>query len=390
MSTALQMARPAAVLYGAEIGMSTLEVGILVAIFSLLPAIIAVRAGIALDRIGERMPIIIGGLLTVFAQLLPVLLQSKTSLYASQVLLGLGELSVIMSLQKFLGVTSTRATRDRNFAAFSTAVSLGALLGPFSGGFIAEHFSYLVVFGTGAATAAAVAALGVLLPASARVGPARAASLAASLDLFRQRPIQRAMLSGALAQYSRDIFVAYFPLYGLSQGLSPSQIGIVLSVQGTSLIASRIALPFMMRMSTRDQVLFVCILISGVAFAIIPLGTMAVTYLAAAAIGFGLGCGQPISISETYEASPPGRNGEVLGLRLAALRLCQFVAPSLFGLVGTSLGLLGVFLVNGAFLVGGAFTLRSWGSSRRLSTGDARGDASADRSAGAAESETIR
>lgn len=366
ISGVLQMARPAAVLFGANIGMSTFDIGVLVATYSLVPALIAIHAGLALDKIGERTPIIIGSLVVALGQLLPVLFPSQWALYMAQVLLGLGELAVIMSLQKLMGVSSTPATRDRNFAWFSTAVSLGALLGPFGGGFIADRLSYVTVFGTGAVIAVIAAVIGFLLPREASLRPSQASSLSASLQLLRQRPVQRAMLSGTLAQYSRDIFVSYFPLYGLSQGLSPSEIGLVLSVQGISLIGARVALPLMLRVGTRDHVLFLSVVLSGLAFMVIPLGhAMAVTYLATIAIGFGLGNGQPISMSQAFEASPPGRNGEVLGLRLTALRVAQFVAPLFFGVVGSRLGILGVFVVNGAFLLGGGFTLRAWSMPER-------------------------
>lgn len=75
-------------------------------------------------------------------------------------------------------------------------------------------------------------------------------------------------------------------------------------------------------------------------------------------MGLGLGCGQPISMTTTYNASPPGRTGEVLGLRIATNRFFQLVAPTFFGVIGGSVGMTGIFLFSGVFLVGGSLFFR--------------------------------
>jgi MFS family permease len=75
-------------------------------------------------------------------------------------------------------------------------------------------------------------------------------------------------------------------------------------------------------------------------------------------MGLGLGCGQPLSISTTYSASPKDRTGEVLGLRLAVNRFSQLVAPVFFGGLGAFGGLVLVFYVSGVFLMGGAWLFR--------------------------------
>ncbi|USG68352.1 MFS transporter [Brevibacillus ruminantium] len=75
-------------------------------------------------------------------------------------------------------------------------------------------------------------------------------------------------------------------------------------------------------------------------------------------MGVGLGCGQPISMTTTYNASPKARTGEVLGIRLMTNRLSQLIAPVFFGAVGGWIGVVSVFYVSGAFLIGGAFVMK--------------------------------
>jgi MFS family permease len=358
MSFGLSMTRPAAVLYGSQIGMSAFDIGVLVAVFSLLPTLIAIRAGMAIDRFGDRTPLVGGYLLTAVGFVLPCLMGTEPVLYVSQILVGTGQLVVATSLQNLVGNSSTSARRDANFALFGTLISAGNLAGPFIGGIVSERFSYLTVFAIAAVASLAAAALALVLPRQEARGPVQRSTLAGSMQLLRLPSIQRALLSGTLIQYSRDIFLAYFPLYGEYVGFSPFEIGLTLSCQGAAMFAARSFLPYLLRRFPRERLLIWAVLLSGVTFLVVPLTSLTlITYLAAALMGFGLGGGQPITMTETFNASPPGRTGEVLGLRMTAYRGGQFVAPLFFGGVGAAFGILGVFFVNGALLLGGGYAM---------------------------------
>ena len=57
----------------------------------------------------------------------------------------------------------------------------------------------------------------------------------------------------------------------------------------------------------------------------------------------------------TYNRSPEGRAGEVLGLRITINKVVQIGVPLVFGLVGSAFGLMTVFWSNAVFLVAGAY-----------------------------------
>jgi MFS family permease len=171
--------------------------------------------------------------------------------------------------------------------------------------------------------------------------------------------LRKALASSALVLYSRDIFVAYFPLLALQYGLSASATGWIITVQGIAMMTIRIFLYRLTRTVGRNQVLLISILMAGLSFILVPLTEQTVVLvLISALMGAGLGCGQPLSMTTTYNASPRDRTGEVLGLRLATNRLSQTIAPLFFGLVGSWAGLVSVFYVSGAFLLGGAMATR--------------------------------
>src|SRR4029079_9443452 len=57
-------------------------------------------------------------------------------------------------------------------------------------------------------------------------------------------------------------------------------------------------------------------------------------------------CTQPLLMSTSYEKSPPGRAGEVTGMRLTANNLARVVMPLLSGAIGTALGAAPGFWMN--------------------------------------------
>ena len=91
----------------------------------------------------------------------------------------------------------------------------------------------------------------------------------------------------------------------------------------------RFVLPKLLESMGREVILFSSILLAGSSFLVFTLSDSIILFCVFSCLmGFGLGCGQPISMTTTYNASPKSRTGEVLGIRLMTNRLSQFIAPS--------------------------------------------------------------
>jgi MFS family permease len=196
------------------------------------------------------------------------------------------------------------------------------------------------------------------IPGNASGGKRPREKLSASLGLLKLPELRRALIASALALYSRDIFVAYFPLYADSVGISASGIGWILSIQGMMMVAVRFFLTRLTDGFGRDRVLAGSIVIAGLSFLFMPFTHNAVLLgVLGALMGAGLGCGQPLSMATTYNASPKSKTGEALGLRLMVNRLSQLIAPMFFGVIGASLGLISVFVASGVFLLAGTLAI---------------------------------
>jgi MFS family permease len=359
VSLTLNMTRPIAVLFAADLGASAFQIGTLVATFSLFPIALALHAGKAADFFGDRFPVLFGTLGMGVGMLLPYLWPTMWALYASQFLVGVAHLFAVVALQNVVGKRAPDDRREHHFGMFSTAVSLANVAGPVTGGFLAEHFSFTTAYLGAVVASIFAAAISLLLPADRPTKAEPDPAKPSSLSLLKSPLIQRALLSSALVLYSRDIFTTYFPLYAQDFGISVLMIGWILSIQGLSMVLVRAFLPRLTARLGRDRILVASICTAGIAFVLVPT-TQSVALLAilSAIMGVGLGCGQPLSMVETYNASPKARTGEVLGLRMTANRLSQFAAPLLFGVIGSSFGLLSIFFISGSFLLGGSYLVR--------------------------------
>jgi MFS family permease len=75
-------------------------------------------------------------------------------------------------------------------------------------------------------------------------------------------------------------------------------------------------------------------------------------------LGLGMGLGQPLTVILAYNRSPPGRAGEVVGVRIAVNNLMHVLMPPLFGAVGSLVGLAPVFWASAGALSLGAYATR--------------------------------
>jgi MFS family permease len=99
---------------------------------------------------------------------------------------------------------------------------------------------------------------------------------------------------------------------------------------------------------------------AGVCFIVFPLvsnvaGLLVVAFL----VGLGLGMAGPLSQNLLYDASPPDRVGEVMGLRVTVMNSTATVVPLASGALSAAVGVLPIFWVLAASLVGVSYWRRS-------------------------------
>lgn len=338
-----------------EAGASPFMVGVLAATFAVFPLLLAVYAGRTSDRLGVRLPIMMGATTMALGLYIPALNpQSLALLWLCPALAGLGHIFLHVSIHNAVGALGGKADRAKNFGTFALGASIATFIGPALAGFAIDHLGYratFLIFGSIVFTAA------ILVLIFPKMVPTLAKSHAekrGSLELLGNAGLRRTLIMSGVALTGIELFAFYFPIYGKSIGLSASWIGVVMSAYAAAAFVVRLLMGKLVLRYTEMGVLTFSLFIAALTYALIPLFGLPWALIALAfCLGLGLGTAQPLTIMLTYNHAPPGRSGEALGLRLTANKFTQLLVPLAFGSISTALGVAPVFWANALFLFSG-------------------------------------
>ena len=339
-----------------KLGASALEVGILIALYAFFPMFVAVYAGRISDRFGFHYSLFFGSLGMGLGLLLPYVYPTLLTLYFSTTLIGLSHLFYQVSMQNLIGSLGDADERTKNFSILSLGTSVAGVIGPLFAGYSIDHsghvLTYLFLAIIAFLSGIAIFILSRSIPRSAQTSKRQLND--GVIDLIRDAPLRRTLILSGVVITGINLFNFYFPIYGHSIGFSASLIGLVLGIYAAATFVARIALPPAVKKFDEDRVLTFSLLLAGAAYVVFPLfQNVYALALITFVLGLGLGCGQPLSITLTYNRSPAGRSGEALGLRIFTNKIIQVTVPLIFGSIGSAFGLIPVFWANAAFLVSG-------------------------------------
>lgn len=337
------------------LGAGPITIGVVTAVYALLPLFAAVWLGKLSDRMSSlRLMIAVGVLLLGAGGVGLVLSPNVTGVAVASALLGMGHLAFTVGGQTTIARTATNDQLDAGFGWFTASYSVGQMVGPILGG---------ALLGTVAVTGSpdsmdrihlalwvgALLAVGAVVPVVLKFGaspirPVRAAtdddagpSMSRILTTRGMTPYMVASL-GLLAMI--DILTAFLPVIGEEAGVAPVVIGVLLAVRGGASILSRIVLPWLSRRFSRKALLKTSLLVAALTLAVPPV-VITQEWLAAIFLGIGgffLGLGQPLTMSMITTSVPDHWRGSALAVRLMGNRLGQVGMPVLAGVVAAPLG----------------------------------------------------
>ena len=343
-------------LFAIELGASQFIIGVMIATYSLFPALLALYAGKLSDRLGVRLPMLAGTFGVAAGLLLPWLSSSLPALYASAALIGASHMLYNVSMQNLIGSIGGAEDRTRNFSNYALAMALGSFFGPLAAGISIDHYGHAA--GYLYAAALPLAAAFVLACSRGTGGGRRVKSedeqAVLSTSLLANPVLRRTLIASAVAVTGQDLFQFYMPIYGHSVGLSASAIGVVLGMSGIAAFIVRAALPVLVKRHGADTVFNGSLYISAVAFLLFPMFSDAVTLSAVALVlGLGMGCAQPVTLMLIFDRAPAGRSGEALGMRITINQITHIAVPIMFGSLGSIFGVAPVFVINALIMAGG-------------------------------------
>ena len=354
--------RVSASLYALDLQATPFTVGVLMALYAMLPMLFAVTMGRMTDRIGARVPMLAGSVAIGSGAILPFLWPGMPALYFASVLIGSGFMMYQVAAQHIVGYIGRPEDRPVNFSLSALGFSISGFAGPMIAGFGIDELGHRATFAVLAAfPLVPIAVLGLnrlrLPQPHAHAPPPDPRHRVA--DLLMHRELRPIFVTSGLLAAAWDMFTFAIPIYGSSIDLSASSIGLVLGSFSAATFVIRGALPALSRRLTAWPLLAASLGIAATSFLLFPLFERAGLLMAIAfLLGLGLGMSQPMVMSLLHNTVPQGRVGEAIGVRMTLVNMSQITIPLLFGALGTALGMGPVFWATALLLGAGSWYAR--------------------------------
>jgi cyanate permease len=173
-------------------------------------------------------------------------------------------------------------------------VGVTALMGPMTSGFAIDAFGhrniYLLLAVFPLIPLLVLLFVGSFLPKSK---PAQKKPQGQKVfDLFRNVPLRRVLITGGIIETGLELFNFYLPIYARSQGLTASQIGMVMACYAVAMLIMRASMPAMTQRFSETRLLSVSLMVTTGICLLFPLVSgFGLLACMAFLLGIGLGCG---------------------------------------------------------------------------------------------------
>lgn len=345
-----------------ELGAEAFLLGVIAAAFAVPELFAALPVGRLSDRIGGSRVSLGGvgafvlGIALLFAPL------GIGGVLVSALVVGLGNLFVMIGQQTFVAHRARGGASEGGFATLTTAASLGQLIAP-------PLVTVVATMGAasagapntllGAAVCIALALLGlagshrlhILDRADARVTAPTDERLGLR-DVTRVPGLLRSMLVSAAVLVTVDLLYAYIPLWAGEHEVPAVVVGALLALRAAVSVLSRIGLSRLVARLGRKPLLCIALLAGVVALIALPLVGPLGAVPVMIGLGLALGIPQPLTMSWVVRITPAAVHGAALGMRMTANRLAQIALPVGIGATVGGLGVAGVYWANAALLAG--------------------------------------
>ena len=362
--TGMRLAVP---LYVLHLGATPAMVGIMMALYSLLPMLTSMHLGRYMDRHGMRSTLIAGSSLLAAAVLLAALSHDYRWFFLITLVVGAAYNPLLNAVQQLIGRYSTSDNRVANYSKLSLCFATSLAVVPMITGFLIDHIGFEASFFIMCVLPLPALAM-LLMRQLPKLGPGKqapaetGASKGGMMDLIRDPALRQLYIFNILFTVAWDLFLFMTPVYGAELKLSASEIGVVVGSFPVAMFFIRFFAGTIAKSWSSRQMLLGSIVVSG--FGALGFGLVAsvpLLVLFALIMGLGHGLAAPTMNTLLYEGSPPGRVAEAMGLRTSIGKACQVVLPVIGGAVSTLLGVAPVYWIISITQLGAAWhSRRDW------------------------------
>ncbi len=339
-----------------ELGLSVVWLGIITAVYAVLPILVGVQVGRFIDRGHDAETSWIGSMLLVIACVGFAVFPSLIAVLIFTALTGTAHLLLVISQQ----VVCTRCgsgpgAMERAIGNYMVANAVGQGVGPYIVG-LAGGSAHLpptqMLFTISAVGAVLTMASAFLIrPSGERKSRAERGKPPPLRDLLFIPGLTTIMMVSVVTVVAQDLIVVYLPLLGAERKMSVDAVGTMLAIRAAASMASRLIFARLHAALGRVPLTIGSTFVSAVAYASLALPMpVPAMYAALAIAGFALSIAITASIAGVLGIATGGAVGTANSLRTMANRVGQFTIPFLASLLAAATGTAGIFVIIGISL----------------------------------------
>jgi len=336
---------PALSLFAESLGASPERIGLIVSVSTLTGVLLKLPSGALSDIYGRRVLLRIG---VVAFGLPPFLYPFMTDVDALTALRFLHGLATAIFAPSALA-TVAELYRERRGAALGTYTACtqsGSLLGPFLGGYLIHAAGFSTAFITAGVFGCIGMVLFYSLHLEVSVPQRKEQGMAVVLSemwkgfaaVAKNKKVLITSVTDAAKMIANGALMAFLPLYGVSAGLNPGEVGLLFTVQAVTSFFSK---PIMGRISDRvgrQPLIILGLVICAGTFVCIPhVSIFPLLLMLSAGFGFGEAVVSSSSSALVADSSEFKRLGAGMGMQGTIMDIGHASGPLLAGVLIGSL-----------------------------------------------------
>ncbi len=345
----IYVVRPIVTYKSIELGADATWIGVIGAAWAVAPLLLAIPIGRFVDKGKDGLALFAGASTLLLVSIAMPFINNVPLIMLAMTVMGMGHLLVMVGGQTMIANRSGSAKYERDFGLFTFYASLGHALGPLAGGWLADtgegqintaapFWFSAVIFALGVA-----ASISLAKNSTPKHSERKDAAKVTAREVLALPKFKSAIYTASASTSVVDVLLIFLPLLGTQNGMTPTQIGVLLGIRSASSMLVRgvlgqISKKFGMRFTLEAGVIVTlvsCVLLIYVTDFWIIAAILAVA-------GFAMGIGQPMTMAWVSRISPAHMRGLAISIRLTANRFGQVVAPAAAGLIAGA-GVSGVF-----------------------------------------------
>jgi MFS transporter, DHA1 family, multidrug resistance protein len=354
---------PVLPLYAASYGVSQTAIGLTVAVYGVARLVTAIPAGRIADWYGRRSALAIGGLISAAGNLWCGYAGTFVELACARFVAGAGAGLTLTAGMIVLADITSASRRGRVMAIYQGVFLFAVGIGPFPGGYLAEHYGLEMPFLVYALCSLIAAIVGWFAVTETRPDTSDSRGSDSLLEPYARQLVgvlrsQGFRLAGAIsftgAVARTGALFSIVPLIGTTQlNLSATQIGLSMGIG--SILGVLVTYPagVLVDRFGRKSVIVPTTIVSGLAFLLYGLAPDFTWFIAASAV-WGIA-------SSASGAAPAAYAADIAPRRYAATAMSAYrtladagyvIGPIMLGVIADGLGMTTAIFVASGMLVG--------------------------------------